>query len=133
MKTMILIRGLPGSGKTTFANFLQSLGENVAICSADHYFEDPVTGEYKFDDSKLRQAHISCQQHAEFEMTQGNTVVISNVNARTREMKIYEELAEKYEYQVFHIVVENRHGNKSIHNVSDDLLEKMRARFKISL
>lgn len=33
---------------------------NKVIVSADHYFEDPSTGEYRFDPSKLPQAHGAC-------------------------------------------------------------------------
>jgi hypothetical protein len=34
---------------------------------------------------------------------------------------------------VFTIIVENRHGGKNVHGVPDDILEKMKGRFEISL
>ena len=34
------------------------------ICSADFYFKDKKTGEYKFDSSKLQAAHESAQEAA---------------------------------------------------------------------
>jgi predicted kinase len=133
MKTLTIIRGCPNAGKTTFAEYMNKFNENMAICSADHYFEDPETGEYKFDASKLKEAHAACQQHAESEMQMGNDVVISNTNSQDWEMKYYEDLAEKYSYRVFHIIVENRHGNKNNHEVPDIVVEKMKKRFSISL
>ena len=54
MKELFLLRGLPGSGKSTLA---ESLG-NMNI-EADEYFMDG--DEYKFDASKLKEAHAWCQ------------------------------------------------------------------------
>jgi len=48
-------------------------------------------------------------------------------------MNPYFELAEKYGYTVFTIVVENRHGGKNIHGVPDDKLEVMKNRFEFKL
>ena len=48
-------------------------------------------------------------------------------------MKPYYELAEKYGYRVYSIVVENRHGVKNVHNVPDEAIDKMRKRFEIKL
>ena len=48
-------------------------------------------------------------------------------------MKPYYELAEKYGYAVFSLIVENRHGGKNVHNVPEETLEKMRNRFEIKL
>ena len=53
MKQLILLRGLPGSGKSTFA---KSLG-GIHI-EADQYFMQD--GEYKFDASQLKHAHNYC-------------------------------------------------------------------------
>jgi len=48
-------------------------------------------------------------------------------------MKTYMDLAVKYGYQVVSLIVENRHGNSSVHNVPDETIEKMKSRFEISL
>jgi hypothetical protein len=48
-------------------------------------------------------------------------------------MEPYLKLAEKYDYKVVSLIVENRHGNKSVHNVPDETMEKMRNRFEIKL
>ena len=58
-KTLFLVRGLPGSGKTTFAKQLSDI-----VFEADMYFES--NGEYKFDPSKIRDAHEWCKGHVRY-------------------------------------------------------------------
>ena len=43
------------------------------------------------------------------------------------------ELAKLYNYKVFSLIVENRHGNKNIHDVPQETIDRMRKRFDISL
>jgi hypothetical protein len=48
-------------------------------------------------------------------------------------MRPYFDLAEKYGYKVYSLIVENRHGGVNEHGVPEDKLELMRKRFEISL
>ena len=134
---LFLVRGLPGSGKSTFAKHIWN---DYAICEADQYFIDKETSEYKFDASKLREAHEWCRNQVETRMIdhQANPqyypeIVVSNTFTQEWEMQAYLELAKKYGYRVTTLIVENRHGNSNIHGVPDDKLEIMRNRFEIKL
>ena len=60
-------------------------------------------------------------------------IVVSNTFTQEWEMKAYMDLAAKYGYQVVSLIVENRHGNSSIHNVPDETIEKMKSRFEVKL
>jgi plasmid replication initiation protein len=60
-------------------------------------------------------------------------IVVSNTFTQEWEMQTYYELAEKYGYRVFSLIVENRHEGKNIHGVPDDKLEVMKNRFEIKL
>ena len=60
-------------------------------------------------------------------------IVVSNTFTQEWEMKPYFELAEKYGYMVFTIIVENRHGGVNQHNVPEDKIQLMRDRFEIKL
>ena len=137
-KTLFIIRGLPGSGKSTFAEKL--VGSDFLVCEADKYFIDKKTGEYKFDPSKIKDAHKWCQDMVETYMKDSlvndqfyREIAVSNTFTQNWEMVPYFDLAKKYGYKVFCVVVENRHGGKNVHGVPDDKLEMMRDRFEFKL
>jgi predicted kinase len=130
-KVLILLRGLPGSGKSTFANMMW--GE-YNICEADQYFY--IDGEYKFDASKLKEAHQWCQDKVRKLMNQSDfysEIVVANTSTTEKEMQPYLDLAKEFEYHVVSLVVENRHGNSSVHGVPQETLKKMQDRFEIKL
>jgi len=129
MKSIILVRGLSGSGKTTLSNLL-SKGDNVY--SADDYFMKD--GEYKFDATKLSNAHKQCQQNVEDAMKSGiEKIFVANTFVKPWEMESYFKLASKYDYTIFTIIVENRHGNKNVHGVNDTILQRQFKNFDIKL
>ena len=139
MKNLYLVRGLPGSGKSTLALTLAN-GSEFLVCEADKYFIDKETGEYKFDISKIKDAHEWCRNTVEMYMNDSlmnnqfyTTIVVSNTFTQSWEMVNYYKLAEKYGYRVTSIIVENRHDGKNIHGVPDDKVEIMRNRFEIKL
>ena len=133
MKTLILLRGLPGSGKSTFAKLFHT----TFWFEADKYFEDE-DGNYYFDPTKLKEAHQWCKNRVEFSMNAPNgfppeLIVVSNTSTTEKELEPYLELATKYDYKVVSLIVENRHGSQSIHNVPEETLVKMKNRFSIKL
>jgi predicted kinase len=139
MKNLYLIRGLPGSGKTTFALNLVN-GHDFLVCEADKYFINKETGEYKFDSSKIKDAHKSCRDTVETYMKDSllndqfyRDIAVSNTFTQEWEMEEYYKLAEQYGYMVFSIIVENRHSGVNEHGVSAEKLEQMRNRFEIKL
>jgi predicted kinase len=136
-KQLYIVRGIPGSGKSTFANNL--VGSDFLVCEADKYFM--VDGEYKFDATKLKQAHEFCRNTVETYMRDNvevndqfyRQIAVSNTFTQEWEMQPYFDLAKKYGYTVFTVIVENRHGGVNQHGVPDEVLTKMRDRFEIKL
>lgn len=91
-------------------------------------------GEYRFDASKLREAHQWCKNKTSSYMhTSWPRVVVSNTFTEEWEMEEYSKLAEKYGYKVYSLIVENRHGGISNHGVPSETLTKMEERFTIKL
>jgi predicted kinase len=130
-KILFLLRGLPGSGKSTLAKSLSNA--LTGHVEADMYFIQ--NGEYKFDASKLRQAHAWCQNQVEKWMGPHglDEIIVSNTFTQKWEMDYYFELAKKHKYQVYSLIVENRHGGVNEHGVPTEKIEQMRNRFNFKL
>ena len=128
MKTCILVRGVSGAGKSTF---VQECFGSFCNLEADMYFMKD--GEYMFNHCKLKQAHHWCQSETERQMKFGYDIVVSNTFTTEWEMKPYLDLAEKYGYTVFTVVVEKRHENKDVHNVPEETRQKQAERLYKSI
>ena len=127
-KVLYIVRGIPGSGKSTFAKTLG--GQHY---EADMYFIDEE-GNYNFDVTKIKDAHQWCQSFVETDMVlEYPKIVVSNTFTQDWEMEPYFKLAKEYGYTVFTIVVENRHGGVNQHGVPEDKLQMMKDRFQIKL
>lgn len=133
---LFLVRGLPGSGKSTFAN---AIWNEYAVCEADKFFYDKE-GNYNYDPSKIKDAHAWCKNEVETRMKDHQVnqqfypeIAVSNTFTQEWEMEDYFKLAEKYNYKVISLIIENRHGGKNVHGVPDDKLEIMKNRFEIKL
>ena len=132
---LILLRGLPGSGKTTLAKIILQLPSNIEpeVLSADDFFETE-DGVYNFDVTKLKEAHNYCQFRCSERMRQQKSrIVVANTFTQEWEMDEYFKMADRYNYRVHTIIVENRHGNENIHGVPEDKLQQMKERFQIKL
>lgn len=131
-KSLYLVRGLPGAGKTTFA---KELGNSIGAFTfeADHYFEDDE-GNYHWDASKVHLAHEWCQHKARHIMSlMHSPLVISNTFTTEKEMQPYLDMAKQFGYKITTLIIENRHGNESVHNVPSSTMDKMRNRFSVKL
>jgi predicted kinase len=131
-KTLTLIRGLPGSGKTTLATQLllsdDTLPTSVAFhAEADSYFCWP-DGVYRYDKSKVAAAHEWCRISTEVHMRNDENVVVSNTFTRLWEMRPYAELARKFGYKLLIIEVNGRWPNE--HGVSDEHISLMAKRWE---
>jgi predicted kinase len=132
---LILLRGLPGSGKSTLAKIILQLRstDEPEVLSADDFFINE-NGEYDFDSQKIKEAHNYCQFRCSERMRQQKVkIVVANTFTQEWEMDEYFKMAERYNYRVHTVVVENRHGNENIHGVPEDKLQQMKNRFQVKL
>ena len=138
-RNLWLIRGLPGSGKSTAARWIADGHNNGYHFETDEYFRtEGRTREYKFDPSKLKEAHEWCQNQVEEEMKyHGDAfrvcITVSNTFTQEWEMEAYYKLAKKYDYNVISLIVENRHGGENQHGVPKESIDRMRERFETKL
>ena len=119
-------RGLPGSGKTSFAKSL-----NLKFFEADQYFEK--FNDNKYDFKLLKKAHQYCYQSVKEELENGRSVIVSNTMTSEEEVLEYYSLAKELNVKFVSVILENRHNGESIHNVPISSIEKMKKRFDIKL
>lgn len=121
MRNLILVRGLPGSGKSTFAHLISD-----TVFEADMFFIN-VFGEYCFDKDLLSKAHQWCQaQVMDAMIEQKPLIVVSNTFCRKWEMLVYVKLAEIYGYQVTEVTM-TQPVRRNVHGVPEEVIERMKA------
>lgn len=123
-KKVILIRGIPGCGKSTHVEEIRfqysraeaiqvhhSIGPDFAVCSADRFFMKRVAtpiensqegkDEYVFDPTKLAQAHSECFiQFLRAIDSRVAVIVVDNTFVHQWEMETYIKTAEMNGYDV---------------------------------
>lgn len=132
-RNLILLRGLPGSGKTTLAGLLSEQGK-YPVFSVDDYFTDPVTGAYHFDFKNNHLAYKQCEERTRQAMQQGSPkIILHNTFTIPWELDAYFKLASAFGYTVFVCTVERYHGGKNEHAIPDEHIAKMAEKYKVKL
>lgn len=133
MKTLILIRGLPGAGKSSLVEALLDAGADINCYATDDWFTNEE-GEYHFNAKKLAEYHSQCLASVEWDMSDAfPCIAVHNTFSTESELLPYLNLAKKYGYRVVSVVVEKRHDNENVHGVPKSTITKMRNRFSIQL
>ena len=124
VQELILVRGLPGAGKTTYA---KSAFPNHFYCDADSYFLN--NGIYNFDLKRIGKAHEFCRNLAKVQLADNKSIVIANTFTTIREIDDYiSEIKPNADViiRVIHVI-----GNfPNIHDVPDNKITLMRARWQ---
>ncbi len=132
MNHLILLRGLPGSGKSTLAKVLAE--NNYPVFSVDDYFTDEKTKVYTFEHDKNYLAYKQCEENTLVGMEKNLAkIFVDNTFTLDWEIEPYFKLASKFNYTVYVVTVEKYHNHKNIHNISDEQLQKMAAKYKVKL
>lgn len=130
--TLYIIRGCSGSGKSTFSQEMCAAFGGIRI-EADMYMYNEK-GEYDWQASKLKAAHAWVYSRISSFMSQAmGPLILSDTNVKHRDLQVYLDLAAKNNYRVVSLVVENRHGNSSIHDVPEKTLRRQESALRQSL
>lgn len=121
MKEVIILSGVSGSGKSTYADELcqnKHTGKNICTVSADHYFM--INGQYVFDPKSLGAAHGQClRNYTQALIGEADVIIVDNTNTTALELAPYVALANAYEAKVTLVTADvnletaakrNRHG-----------------------
>jgi len=135
-KTVIIYRGLPGSGKSTS---ISNSFPNASVCSADHHFYG-ADGVYNFIPWEVPMAHQICYNNfIKLLFAEEELVIVDNTNMCQWEYMNYAELAQQKGYKVRIIcMAAGLHDSTSIaslaernkHGVDANTITKMRARYE---
>ncbi len=125
---LILIRGLPGSGKTTMAREIEGDDLYCLHLEADMYFE-MKDGVYHFNPALIKNAHAWCQRQIKSAMAHGMPrCIVSNTFVKKWEMQPYLDMADEFNYNVK--ILEAKGDYQSVHDVPHDVIERMRANWE---
>lgn len=124
-KKLYIIRGAPGSGKSTKAKALIAENLNLLHYEADMFFEKD--GPYKFNPGKIKDAHQWCQKWVEKALKEGNSVIVSNTFTKLWEMIPYIEMARNSGASVVVFTMKGEYQN--VHGVPEEKVKEMRERF----
>lgn len=117
MQMLHLIRGVPGSGKTTLAKKYFS---DCVLVEADMYFT--VGGLYLYDRTKLCRAHEWCQHMTERLLKDGHSVVVANTFVKDWQLWAYLKMFPD-------AIIWRATGNfKNVHGVPEHKVRQMRER-----
>lgn len=120
---LIIIRGLPGSGKSTYA---KTHYPNALHLENDmfHYHN----GKYEFDIKRQKEAVYWCASTCRNSLAQGMDVVVSNTFTRKQFVDSYVEFAKMKGIDFKVIRLETQYGN--IHEVPQDVFDSMQKGFE---
>ena len=119
MTSLVIIRGLPGSGKTTYAK--QCFPNHIHL-EADMFFVD-ANGNYNFNVNLIKNAHEWCINSSRIFMNHQKDIIISNTFTTLGEMRTYLDHAKLTGHQVSVIRMNTQYG--SIHNVPADVINRL--------
>lgn len=132
-KTLYIMRGFPGSGKSTKA---EQLGRDGYIFSTDDFWIDEK-GNYNYDPNRAVDAHAWNQERAKKAMDQGlSPIVIDNTNIEAWEPKPYVEYAISKGYDIQFAESDAPWKNdaqelakRNTHGVPLEVIEEMQAKW----
>ena len=98
--TMVILRGLPRSGKSSLVRRILKTYPHAEVCSADAFFTQ-ADGSYQYDRTKIKEAHLFSQGRAEALCEDAcNLVIVDNTHVKRWELQPYINTAAKFRYIV---------------------------------
>lgn len=150
MQQLILIRGLPGVGKSTLAKIIAAgIDGDCTHCETDDFFYQPDSNgylEYVFDPSELSVNHARCFKRTKQALESGSSVVVSNTFTQRWEMEGYlrlytqnievvdDDVSSPYNLSVIDLFDQSYSdaalAKRTVHSVPIETIAQMRSRYE---
>lgn len=121
----VILRGLPGSGKSTFAKRLAEAFDFVHLEADDHFY---IGGNYRFDPARVADAHALVARDAVAHLQAGRRVVVANTHVRLWEMAAI--IGATQLCQRSFCIAECTGQYENIHQVPENVFSAMNARWE---
>ena len=108
MKQLIILRGAPGSGKSTFIQEKTLTPYTVSPDELRSLYGSPVLTEvngFQVNHKNEKRVWNMLSQLIEYRMKEGDFIVVDATHTRAKDFKIYKDLADKYRYRDVHLSV----------------------------
>jgi hypothetical protein len=128
-RVLILIRGVPGSGKSWLSEKIAEKWK-MQICTTDDFFICP-DGQYRFDLSRLGLNHTANIIRTYILASLGKSIIVPNTFSEFWEMRMYARIAQHFGMDVVYITLphpNDTHKNANSHGVPQDKVDEMQSR-----
>lgn len=129
-KTVIIMRGVPGSGKSTYA---RQYFPRAFLVSADLYHTDEL-GNYNWKGENVAAAHSWAKKQFKEALERGEALVlVDNTNTEWWEMEPYYDMAEDYGYSVKVVRMQappDVCSSRNVHGVPEEAVHRMHDRME---
>ncbi|XP_009072640.1 PREDICTED: NEDD4-binding protein 2 [Acanthisitta chloris] len=135
-QVLVLLRGVPGSGKSYLArNLLEDNPDGVILSTDDYFYKH---GQYHYDPNCLGEAHDWNRKRAKEAFEMGiSPIIIDNTNIQAWEMKPYVTLAQQFKYKVMFREPDTwwkfkpkELERRNIHGISKEKIKRMLERYE---
>ncbi len=119
---VILLTGLPGSGKSTWAAAYPCSGAKLILCPDDHLMVDGV---YKWSPGAVSESHRKCMRQFVEHVWHGDLdlLILDSTNTRTEFLSPYIGVAQAFNHNVRVVLIKHNSidsWKRNTHNVPED-------------